>query len=392
MINFLTKSLSLEIVNFLSFLKRKEIPQKSFSKSAFVQARKKIKPEVFSYLNEKLTEEFYTDNSAVKTRFSGKRILSVDGSRLTLPRTWELEEIYGRTKNQTETYIIQGKACVLYDVLNRIAIDGVLSSVDTDERIQAKQLLNSCRKGDLIIYDRGFASFDFMYEHKERQLDFVMRMRLDFSGVVKDFVAGGEASQVVKMYPGKNTNLVGKPYDKDDYLVVRLLRIILPDGEIEVLATSLEDEELYKNEIFKELYFERWKIETYYDELKNKLKIEEFSGYSNQSILQDFYATLLVSNIQSLIVGELNEELQEKKDAKKYRYKVNTSLSYGFLKDRIIGLLFSNSDMSKAMEELKTLFKAHLIPIRPQRSNKRNIGKYRARAKPIISKNQKDSL
>jgi hypothetical protein len=170
MINFLTKSLSLEIVNFLSFFKRKEIPQKSFSKSAFVQARKKIKPEVFSYLNEKLTEEFYTDNSAVKTRFSGKRILSVDGSRLTLPRTRELEKIYGRTKNQTETYIIQGKACVLYDILNKIGIGGVLSSVDTDERIQAKQLLGYCRKGDLIIYDRGFASFDFMYEHKERHL------------------------------------------------------------------------------------------------------------------------------------------------------------------------------------------------------------------------------
>ncbi|NML72405.1 transposase, partial [Chryseobacterium sp. RP-3-3] len=178
MINFLTKSLSLEIVNFLSFLKRKEIPQKSFSKSAFVQARKKINPEVFSYLNEKLTEEFYTDNMAVKTRFSGKRILSVDGSRLTLPRTKELEEIYGRKKNQTETYIIQGKACVLYDVLNKIGIGGVLSSVDTDERIQAKQLLKYCRKGDLIIYDRGFASFDFMYEHKKRDLDFVMRMRL----------------------------------------------------------------------------------------------------------------------------------------------------------------------------------------------------------------------
>lgn len=392
MINFLTKSLSLEIVNFLSFLKRKEIPQKSFSKSAFVQARKKIKPEVFNHLNEKLTEEFYTDNSAVKTRFSGKRILSVDGSRLTLPRTKELEEIYGRTKNQTETYIIQGKACVLYDVLNKIGIGGILSCVDTDERIQAKQLLNFCRKGDLIIYDRGFASFNFIHEHKERDLDFVMRMRVGFSIVVKEFVAGGEASQVVKMYPGKNTNLVGKPYDKDDYLVVRLLRIILPDGEIEVLATSLEDEELYKNEIFKELYFERWKIETYYDELKNKLKIEEFSGYSNQSILQDFYATLLVSNIQSLIVGELNEELQEKKGSKKYHYKVNTSLSYGFLKDRVLSLLFSKDNINEPMEELKTLFRNHLIPIRPDRANKRNIGKYRARAKPIVTKNQRNSL
>ncbi|WP_073297952.1 hypothetical protein [Chryseobacterium polytrichastri] len=120
---------------------------------------------------------------------------------------------------------------------------------------------------------------------KERQLDFVMRMRLDFSGVVKDFVAGGQLSQVLTIHPGENTNLKEKKYDKTSSLMVRLLRIVLPGGEIEVLASSLEDENQYKHEIFKELYFESWKIKTYYDELKNKLKIEEFSGYSNQSIL-----------------------------------------------------------------------------------------------------------
>lgn len=41
-INLLTKSLSLKIVNFLSFLKRKNIFQESFSKSTFAQARKKL--------------------------------------------------------------------------------------------------------------------------------------------------------------------------------------------------------------------------------------------------------------------------------------------------------------------------------------------------------------
>jgi len=60
MINFLTKSLSLEIVNFLSLLKRKNISQESFTKSAFVQARGKIKPEVFIHLNQKLVFNFTT--------------------------------------------------------------------------------------------------------------------------------------------------------------------------------------------------------------------------------------------------------------------------------------------------------------------------------------------
>ena len=88
----------------------------------------------------KIVEEFYTDNSRVLKQFDDLRILSMDGSRLTLPFTKELEGIYGQTKNQTNTYIVQAKACILYNLLNKICINGVLSSIDTDERTQAKEL------------------------------------------------------------------------------------------------------------------------------------------------------------------------------------------------------------------------------------------------------------
>lgn len=394
MLNFLTRSLSIEIVNFLSFLKRKDIAQETFSKSAFVQARKKIKPEVFKHLNQRIIEEFYKDNSGVLRQFDNLRILAMDGSRLTLPFTKELEEIYGQTKNQTNTYIVQTKACVLYDLLNEICINGILSSIDTDERTQAKQLLEHCQANDLIIYDRGYPSFELIYEHYQKNLHFLMRMPLDFSQVVKDFVASGKTSQIVEIKPGQKKSFENKPYTKSSTLKIRLLRITLNSGGIEVLATSLLDSKHYGNEVFKELYFKRWKIETYYDELKNKLKIEEFSGYSNQSILQDFYSTLFVSNIQTLIENEINEEIEKESETKniKYQYKINTTLSYGFMKDRILELFFTKNDMNDIINELKELFKKHLIPIRPNRKFERKIGKYRTRTKPIVTKNQKNSL
>lgn len=394
MLNFLTRSLSIEIVNFLSFLKRKDIAQETFSKSAFVQARKKIKPEVFKHLNQRIIEEFYKDNSGVLRQFDNLRILAMDGSRLTLPFTKELEEIYGQTKNQTNTYIVQTKACVLYDLLNEICINGILSSIDTDERTQAKQLLEHCQANDLIIYDRGYPSFELIYEHYQKNLHFLMRMPLDFSQVVKDFVASGKTSQIVEIKPGQKKSFENKPYTKSSTLKIRLLRITLNSGGIEVLATSLLDSKHYGNEVFKELYFKRWKIETYYDELKNKLKIEEFSGYSNQSILQDFYSTLFVSNIQTLIENEINEEIEKESETKniKYQYKINTTLSYGFMKDRILELFFTKNDMNDIINELKELFKKHLIPIRPDRKFERKIGKYRTRTKPIVTKNQKNSV
>jgi hypothetical protein len=64
-LNLLRKSLSLEIENFTSFLKLGSF--KKFTKSAFVQARMKIKPAVFEHLLHTLVHEFYTDNdTAIK--------------------------------------------------------------------------------------------------------------------------------------------------------------------------------------------------------------------------------------------------------------------------------------------------------------------------------------
>ena len=101
MMNFLKKSLSLEIENFVkhirSFIGNNIFP--SFTKSAFVQCRNKIHPEVFKHLSNKLIEEFYTDNDASVKLWNGFRLLSVDGSRMTLPNTKELEKEYGKTKN-----------------------------------------------------------------------------------------------------------------------------------------------------------------------------------------------------------------------------------------------------------------------------------------------------
>jgi len=90
-----------------------------------------------------------------------------------------------------------------------------------------------------------------------------------------------------------------------------------------------------------------------------------------------------------LIVNDLEEEINEQTKGRKLKYKVNTNLSYGFLKNRIIRLLEENGDMET---ELKKLFKKHLVPIRPNRKYQRNNGKHRYRTKSKIFMNQKDSI
>ena len=62
------------------------------------------------------------------------------------------------------------------------------------------------------------------------------------------------------------------------------------------------------------------------------------------------------------------------------------------MKDRILTVFLNKGDMSVVINELKDLFRSHLIPIRPQRSNPRHVGKYRNRLKPKVTKNQKDTI
>lgn len=394
MINFLTKSLSAEIENFIHFISQniKEKAIVCFTKSAFVQCRKKIKPEAFKYLSDSLIEEFYTDNDDSIKLWNGFRVLAVDGSRLNLPDTQELEKIYGRTKNQSETGVVQARISVLYDVLNKFAIDGSLSPLSTGESVLALNHLAFAKGKDLIIYDRGYPSFNLIYEHFEKGIDFLIRVKADFSNITREFYKSGLYSDIVQIKPGKNTKLSDKSYTKETSKAVRLVKIELSSGEVEILITSLLDSAKYPDSIFKDLYFLRWGVETFYDELKNKIKAEHFSGYSGHSILQDFYAALFVSNVQSLIVGEINDELAEEYTENKYQYKVNNNLSYGFLKDRIITLFFSDKETEIIVLELKKLFKKHTIPIRPNRKYERNTDKYRKRDKPKVLKNNKDAI
>lgn len=387
LVNLSRKSLSLEIENFVKLFKT-PLNIKLFSKSAFVQYRKKIKPNIFKDLAKAIVNEFYTDNELGVKLWNNFRLLAVDGSRLVLPQTKELKDIYGEAVNQTKTRVAQARVSVLYDVINNYVIDGTLAPLNTGEAKLALEHLIYTQENDLIIYDRGYPSFDFIYNHYKLNINFVMRAKVGFNNAVMKFVQSGKTSQTVDFKPSNKASFINKEYDKNSTINVRLVRVELESGEIEVLITSLLDSKKYKAKIFKDLYFKRWGVELFFDELKNKLKVEYFSGYSNQTILQDFYAALFISNIQTLLVSEITDEINEQTKGNKYKYKVNNNLSYGFLKDRVVTLFFSNNEMDDTINELKELFKKHIVPIRPGRSNSRVV----SRSRPKVPKNLKDTI
>ena len=88
---------------------------------------------------------------------------------------------------------------------------------------------------------------------------------------------------------------------------------------------------------------------------------------------------------------DLSKSMIKKLDTR-LNYKINTNLSYGFLKNRVLELLIKEVPLESVFNELESIFLQNTIPIRENRNNIRNTGKYRVRSKPKVTKNQKDAI
>jgi hypothetical protein len=362
---------------------------KKVTTSAFSQSRQNLSPDVFAGMNQVVIDEYYTDNEERVSLWKDHRLLGVDGSYITLPYSEALKEIYGTSNNQNKTDdVILGRVSVLYDVLNNMVLEGFLSPKSEGEIPLAHRHVKRLSGNDLVIFDRGYPSFGLAYEILEMGADFLFRCKHNYSRITKAFMESDKQEDIIEIKSKQKQSFKDKSYTKDSFIKVRFVKVLLDSGEVELLMTSLLDREVYPMECFKPLYFMRWGVETYYGRLKNILNVENFSGLTRQAILQDFQCALFISNVQSLIVEEAQNEADQKYKNRKYEYKINTSVSLGFMKYRILDL-FMSKGAETTLKELEEILVEQVVPIREGRKFKRSPDKYRQRTKPPMFKNRK---
>ena len=101
------------------------------SNSAFTQARANLRHTAFIELNQKTVVDVrYSDNN-IKL-YKGMRVLGIEGSKILLPNTPDIVKEFGPISYNNDHPDIKGShaygmASVMYDVLNRVAVDSVLT-------------------------------------------------------------------------------------------------------------------------------------------------------------------------------------------------------------------------------------------------------------------------
>lgn len=353
------------------------------SKQAFSAARKKLLPQAFIKLNDTLIEEFYTDNE-FKT-LGGYLLIGVDGSTLQLPNTEEIKNKYGVCTNHTDKEVPLARISYAFDVLNLITLDAIIDSYKSSERdLAAKHTHHLNHKishlKHLYLEDRGYPSAALIFFYQRQVKDFLMRVNGNFLKEINQAAQSGKKDSLVtlslkKMSVQSKNQL--KEYLKEDIdlnweVTIRVIVIELPEGEKQILITSLIDSISYEE--FANFYKLRWGSEENYKHHKVHLEIENFSGESAIAIEQEFHATIFTANIRGLVANEAQQEIEKEMEEKnlKYEYKINRNVSLGILKDRILTALWSEKEnLEDFCEKLKMEMKSSLIPIKPNRICKR---------------------
>ena len=364
MLNMINGSIQSELSRFFKVIDDSPIAINSVTTAAFCKARKKFSYTAFKALNSCLIDTFY--NSSHVRKWNGHRLLAVDGSVTSLPNTSVLLEHFGKARSHAGRPAV--RLSQLYDVQNKLTIDLQVDPHTTGERAQAVKHLDCAEKDDLILYDRGYPAVWLFILHQIKNVNFCARVTLDSSNILKAFLRSGKNEETTFLpCVEKSLRYCKKEGLPTSPIKIRLIRIVLPSGETEILMTSLLDKETYPYTIFKDLYHKRWGVEEDYKLMKSRLTIENFSGISVEAVLQDIHAKLLTKNIAAVAIFEADKVKDEKYKQRKHQYKINFTYTLSELKDNIIRFLLCSApaNLSRLLiAEISTVVDAY----RPDRS------------------------
>ena len=363
-------SLSVEIEKGLEYINKILGKEKEGTKGGFCKARSKILPELFKEINKKLLELFYESlEGTTPKRWKGFIVRGIDGSIVDIVDTEENRLEFGKQSNEYVS-VVQARMMIGYDVLNKMITHSYLGNLSVGEGNVVKEWISKMKKDELNIYDRLFPGITLQYLHYYYNVPYVMRCKLGHNKQVTEFVKSKKKERTEEWELHKvaiaELKEMGIKVNNQTTMKVRMVRIELDDGEVEVLLTSLIDNKKIPHKIFKALYFKRWGVETVNGFLKNTLQIEITSGKKVNTIYQDFYACIFRANIQALIELDCEPKLRLINKKRQHNYAVNRTAAAGNLK-RKLPQLFLGDNPEKVYEKLITVFVKNLEPVRPDR-------------------------
>jgi hypothetical protein len=302
----------------------------SFTAAAYCAARKRLPLALFEDLLERVCDALYPEVQDTG-RWRGHRTWSLDGSSFSMSDTPALQAHFGQPSNQ-------GKGCgfpvahilALFHAGTGLLLRVVASPMRTHDLRHAATMHPELQAGDLLLADRGFASFAHLVLlflrkmhgvfrcHQQQIVNFrVGRKHTNRNHPIK----GMPRSRYVRRL-GRWDHVVeySKPKERPRWmdvatfaslprtLLVRELRFLTPQRgyrtRVITLVTTLLDLVAYPKRDIADLYLTRWQIEVNFRHLKTTMGLEVLHCKSVAGVLKELYIFALAYNLVRLVMLE----------------------------------------------------------------------------------------
>jgi hypothetical protein len=305
---------------------------KTFTDSAYCQARSRLPLEVFETLVRRVAAGLSPEPDDTGT-WRGHRVLVADGSAFSMPDVPELQEHFGQPSNQRPGCGFPvAHLLALFHVGTGMLLEILTGPLCTHDMSQVTQLHPQLRKDDVLLTDRGFCSFAHLALLLGRGVHGVFRMHqrqiVDFTphrpharpgekGARKGMPRSrwlrglGVTDQVVAWLKPKARPdwMTGEQYASlPEELEVREVRYRIDRAGFRVrsvtLVTTLLDAELYPVEALATLYRARWGVETNLRHLKTTMKMDILHCKTVSGVKKELMMFALVYNLVRLVMLE----------------------------------------------------------------------------------------
>ncbi len=162
-----------------------------------------------------------------------------------------------------------------------------------NEREEVKALLPQIPRGGVLLFDRGYPSYDLL-DHLQQQYQGWWVLRCPASNTfppVETFVQSGRAEATLTLTA-----------PKAEASTLRAIRMESPAGEVSVLLTNLSEGDRFPARAVRELYWRRWAVEVHYRNEKTSLDIETFHSQTENGIRQELFAILIMAVIARVLM------------------------------------------------------------------------------------------
>lgn len=262
-----------------------------------VQARDRLgaqpMEEVFTY-----TAEQWALRSAEEHRWGELTLFALDGTCLRVADTPQNEAEFGRSRSgRSAAGYPQLRAVVLMAARSHLLYAANLGAYHTSETALARTLWQLLPDRSLVLIDRGF-------------VDYVLFLQLMTSGTERHFMTRAKSNMsyehVRSLGPGDELVRVSIHPDQrredpslPDCIVLRVVHYQRAGFKPQRLVSSLLDPEKYPADQIRELYHERWEVESGYDEIKtHTLEREEaLRSRKPERVRQELWGLFVAYNL-----------------------------------------------------------------------------------------------